>query len=196
VRRARAADLYGISRVLAAAFAEYPWTRWTVDAGSHRRRLESLQRLSLAELALPYGEVWAATDDIGRIVSAAAWMRPDVCIPPDTLQRIASVQADLEGARHPWAVRADAVIEPHRPTTPHYYLGSVGTVPTHRRLGYGAAVLQPVLERLDGEHAAASLETCGLDNVHFYRRLGFEAVSEVPTPEGGPIVIIMTRGTS
>ena len=38
-----------------------------VDAADHRRRIESLQRLVLERIVLPYGEAWIAEDDDGRV---------------------------------------------------------------------------------------------------------------------------------
>src|SRR6516225_4503597 len=46
VRRAVAADLDAAAAVLADAFADYPWTRWTVDSRRHIERVEGLQRLA------------------------------------------------------------------------------------------------------------------------------------------------------
>ncbi len=55
-------DADAIGRVLAVAFGDYLWTRWTVDGEDHSARIEALQRLAITELALPYGEVWVATE--------------------------------------------------------------------------------------------------------------------------------------
>ena len=55
VRRAADCDVDEASAVLADAFADYPWTRWTVESHRHRERVEGLQRLSMDRIALPYG---------------------------------------------------------------------------------------------------------------------------------------------
>ena len=188
VRRGEPGDAEEISQVLASAFVDYPWTRWTVDADNHVSRVESLQRLAFVELVLPFGEAWVATDE-GAVVSAALWMRPDVTVPASVWDRIAPTQSLLEGGRHVASVAAEAACTPHRPTDPHYFLGSVGTLPSHRRLGYATAALRPVLARDD----FAYLETCGADNVQFYAVLGFSVVAEVTIPGGGPTVWAMSR---
>jgi hypothetical protein len=53
--RAAAWDqLEAASLVLGEAFADYPWTRWTVDSSDHQGRVIALQRLALERLAMPY----------------------------------------------------------------------------------------------------------------------------------------------
>jgi branched-chain amino acid transport system substrate-binding protein len=60
VERAGAGDLDGIADALAAAFSDYAWTRWIVDARDHTARLRRLQELTAGRVGLPYGEVWVA----------------------------------------------------------------------------------------------------------------------------------------
>ncbi len=189
VRRADAGDAEAISALLAAAFADYAWTRWTVDSDNHGARLAALQRLALTELVLPFGEAWLAMDDAGAAVSAAMWMRPDVSVPVEVWERLAPLTAEIEGTRHVASVAAEALCEPYRPTEPHYYLGAVGTLPSHRRRGFAAAVLGPVLDRAD----PAFLETCGEGNVAFYESLGFAVTASVAVAAGGPTVWMMQR---
>jgi GNAT superfamily N-acetyltransferase len=104
------------------------------------------------------------------------------------------LQAELEGDRHAASRAAEAFLAPYRPTTPHYFLGAVGTAPALQRRGFGRAVLAPVLSRLATEGAVACLETCGNDNVAFYRTLGFAVTTEVSVPAGGPSVALMATG--
>ena len=191
VRRADAGDAEAISALLASAFADYAWTRWTVDGDDHQRRVETLQRLALTELVLPFGEAWAATDETDQIVSVAMWMRPDISVPSEVWERVAPLTAELEGARHVASMEAQAMCDPFRPTEPHYYLGAVGTLPSQQRLGYATALLEPVLRRAD----LAYLETCGESNVRFYEGLGFEVTAKVIVPNGGPTVWCMATSS-
>lgn len=189
VRRAHAGDADAISALLARAFANYAWTRWTVDSKNHEARVAALQRLALTELVLPFGEAWVATDEADDVVSAAMWMRPDVSVPVDVWAHLAPITAELEGTRHAASVAAEALCTPFRPSAPHYYLGAVGTLPSHQRRGFAAAALRPVLDRTE----PAFLETCGPENVAFYTALGFRVTAEVTVPSGGPTVSMMQR---
>jgi ribosomal protein S18 acetylase RimI-like enzyme len=192
VRRAGAADVDAASAVLADAFADYAWTRWTVEGEGHRDRIAALQRLVIERIALPYGEVWVAEDERG-VVGAAIWMVPASSVPADVRQATAAIQAELEGDRHVASARAEAACVPVRPTPPHYYLGAVGTRSDRQRSGIGAAVLQPLLDRARAEGAIAFLETSERANVAFYERLGFTVTGEIDVPDGGPHVWAMTR---
>src|SRR3954465_6870188 len=84
VRRATEADAQRIGEVLADAFGDYPWTRWTIDARDHRRRIADLQRLSLERVGLPFGQVWVATLD-DAIEAAAVWMHSASNVPAEVL---------------------------------------------------------------------------------------------------------------
>ena len=194
VRRADAADLDATSAVLADAFADYAWTRWTVAGDGHRDRIEALQRLVIERIALPYGEVWVAEDERG-VAGAAIWMVPTSSVPADVQEATAARQSELEGDRHVASARADAACVPLRPARPHYYLGAVGTRCDRQRNGIGTAVLQPLLDRARAEDAIAFLETSDRANVAFYERLGFTVTGEIDVPDGGPHVWAMARAS-
>ena len=193
VRRAAVADVDVASSVLADAFADYPWTRWTIDAGDHVSRVRRLQRLFMSRIALPYGEVWLARDDDGEVVAVAVWGLPGATVPASVSNDVETAEVVLEGARHEASLAAEAVVSGMRPSTPHYYLGAVGTRRDRQRRGHGATLLAPMLERADAEGADVFLETSSLDNVAFYERLGFVTVAEADIPDGGPHVWAMSR---
>jgi GNAT superfamily N-acetyltransferase len=193
VRRATYSDLGAASAVLADAFVDYPWTRWTVESHRHGERVEGLQRLSMDRIALPYGEVWVACDDDDNVVSVAVWMLPGSDVPAAVLNDIGTAEATLEGVRHEASVEAEVCVAQLRPTTPHYYLGAVGTRRDRQGRGLGTAVLTPILDRADREHEAVFLETSASENVNFYEGLGFVTITEMDIPDGGPHVWAMMR---
>jgi ribosomal protein S18 acetylase RimI-like enzyme len=193
VRQASLGDVDEVSEVLAAAFHDYAWTRWTVEDDNHHERIRSLQRLAMVELAFPYGQIWLSLDGGGGVASAAVWMNPGQPIPPAVLADVAARSAVLEGERHDKAAAAQSVLAPLRPATPHYYLGAVGTRPDCRRQGHGRAVLWPVLEVADRQRTDLFLETSSAANVAFYTALGFRIRGEADAPAGGPHVWAMLR---
>ena len=79
-RRAGPNDLGRASEVLGEAFADYPWTRWTVDPDDHQARIIRLQLLALENLGLAFGEVWLSSLE-HTIQSVAVWMDSAVLIP-------------------------------------------------------------------------------------------------------------------
>jgi predicted GNAT family N-acyltransferase len=179
--------------VLADAFTDYPWTRWTVEGHRHGERVEGLQRLSMDRIAVPYGEVWVACDGSDNVLSVAAWMLPNSAVPASVLNEIGAAQATLEGVRHEASVKAEAFVARLRPTVPHYYLGAVGTRRDRQQEGLGAAVLTPILDRACRENEPVFLETSASENVRFYAGLGFVTITETDIPDGGPHVWAMMR---
>lgn len=191
VRRAGIGDLDGIAQVLADAFSDYAWTRWTVDASDHRRRIEGLQRLALEHLGIPFGQVWVACT--ANTIEAAAIWTDSRCPPPEAAwAEIAGEQRALEGDRHEASRAAEEAVSRLQPELPHLYLGAVGTSTASQRQGLGAAVLAPTLAAADEEQIHAFLETSSDANLRFYARLGFDVVDEVRI-EGGPPVWAMLR---
>ena len=187
-RRASADDLVRCADVLGQAFADYPWTRWTVEADDHRRRVTALQRLALEHYGLPFGQVWVTEVD-ASIECVAVWMDSSVVVPPapsDLVER-------LEGGRHDASVAAERQIADWRPSERHYYLGAVGTTPARQRRGLATFTLAPVLAAADEEGVPAFLETSSETNVSFYERLGFQIADHRRIDGGGPDVWAMLR---
>jgi ribosomal protein S18 acetylase RimI-like enzyme len=183
IRRARAEDLDEMASVLGAAFADYPATRWTVDARDHVARVTGLQRLSLERLGLPFGEAWVAQVD-DTIVSVAVWMDSRVPIPGSVWQAMADEQRALEGDRAAASIAADQQLDGLRPTIPHLYLGAVGTVPAARNRGLARRVLDVLLAAADAEAVAVYLETSTTQNVAFYASMGFGVTERIDIAHG------------
>jgi ribosomal protein S18 acetylase RimI-like enzyme len=183
-----------VAAVLADAFSDYPWTRWTVDGRDHEQRIERLQRLALEHVGLPYGEVWVLERG-GSIEAAAVWMDSRAQVPSAAWADMAEEQRLLAGDRHEHARTAEQVVSFLRPSIPHRYLATVGTTSRTRRQGLGTAVLAPGLDAADADGTSAYLETSSSENLGFYRTLGFEVVNEVQL-EGGPPVWAMLRPTT
>ena len=188
-------DVDAAAAVLAEAFADSPWTRWTVDPERHIERIGALQRLVMERAVLPFGELWVACVAT-EVVGAAMWMHPDRIPHPAVWSSMSAETAALEGSRHDASVMAEQTLAFLKPAARHYYLGAVGVVPAHQGRGIGAELLTPVLRRADEEFVDVYLETSTESNVAFYRRLGFTTVGEHQIPDGGPHVWAMIRGAA
>jgi hypothetical protein len=88
VRRANDADLDRAAVVLGEAFADYPWTTWTVDPDDHLRRITELQRIALRSYGLGFGQVWVGLVD-GIVECAAVWMDSSVEVPASVREQTA-----------------------------------------------------------------------------------------------------------
>lgn len=192
VRHADLSDLDRASVVLGEAFADYPWTRWTVDPDNHLHRVTQLQRIALRSFGLPFGQVSVAI--MGDIVqSVAVWMDSAKAVPSNVHAEVQSITAELEGSRHEASIAAEREIAGWRPVERHYYLATVGTTPAMQRRGLAKAVLLPVLTLADDESVSAFLETSSAWNVAFYSALGFELTDHRQISGGGPDVWAMLR---
>ena len=100
-RRAGFDDLGRASEVLGEAFADYPWTRWTVDSDDHKARITRLQRLALENLGHAFlrGRCGSSTVD-GTIQSVAVWMDSAVAVPSSVFHAMEAAVAELEGSHH------------------------------------------------------------------------------------------------
>ncbi|GAA3162825.1 GNAT family N-acetyltransferase [Planomonospora alba] len=181
------------AEVLALAFEGYPWTAWTVARDGHRRRLAGLFRMTVEEVGLPYGDVWALDGDDGRMAAVAVWLRPDRPVPGEVWQRLAVREAELAGDRHAAMEAAEAACAVLRTGEPSFVLATVGVLPSRQGRGAGGAVLRPGLAEADRHGLPATLETSTPENVRLYRRLGFEVTGEVEIDGGGPRVWAMRR---
>lgn len=191
VRRATIEDLDEIALVLADAFSDYPWTRWTIDAREHRTRVEGLQRLALQHIGFPHGQVWVA-HAAGAIEAAAIWTDSRRPARHAWTDSAAAQQRALEGDRHLASQAAHDVTRRLQPDIPHLDLGVVGTRAALQRLGLGTAVLAPGLAAADQERIHAYLETSSEANLGFYRRFDFDVIDEVRIDDG-PTVWAMLR---
>ncbi|MGW4351402.1 GNAT family N-acetyltransferase [Nocardia sp. NPDC004582] len=174
------ADVPTAVDTLARAFADYPYTRYVIDADNHVERIRRYQELCLTRIAMVYGKVWIV--DEGRAV--AAWSTPDRD-PAPAFAEIAVELDELIGDRSAAAAAAEAAIEPYRPQEPGWMLHTVGVAPEHQGRGLGNAGLGPGIEAAARAGYPAFLETSSEANVRFYRHLGFEVTADIVLADNG-----------
>lgn len=191
-RRAGPDDLRPASEVLGEAFADYPWTAWTVDPDDHQARITRLQYLALENLGIPFGEVWLSGVD-GMIQSVAVWMDSAVPVPSSVHRAMDAAVAQLEGSRRDASLAAAREMEGWRPSQRHFTLAVLGTAPASQRQGLGRRTMEPGLAAADRESAGSFLETSSASNLTFYSTLGFEVVGHTCLGGHGPDVWAMFR---
>lgn len=192
IRPGEPADVDGVTDVLAAAFADYAWTRHTVAADDHLRRVRDLQRLFVERIGLPHGRVWVA-DGADGVVAAAVWTTPESTGVGEAFAELTDLLPELSGDRAAAAASAEQALAPHRPTEPVWFLATVGVHPEWQGKGLGRAILTPGLEAAEAAGVPAFLETSEPANLAFYRKLGFEITAEIPLPDNGPTTWTLRR---
>jgi ribosomal protein S18 acetylase RimI-like enzyme len=180
IRTARAADLEGVSRVLAEAFAEDPVLAGFVPAGPrHHSRMALLFAALLRSGPLPDGTVDVAVDARGGILGAAAWEAPGGIPAHRTLRQAPTFLRALGIVGSLRAAVRLRTLDRARPGLPHWRLAEVGVGAAARGLGVGSALLAHGLARVDAEGSAAYLESSTTRNRELYRRNSFAELGEL-----------------
>ena len=115
----------------------------------------------------------------GRMVGVVAASRPNQCR-PSFLQGLPMIPPILRmGRRHlrrfsEWT----SALSKFDPTEPHWHLGPVAVELAWRGTGVGSALMSAFIDKMDQRGDYAYLETDKPENVTFYRRFGFELMSE------------------
>ena len=76
---------------------------------------------------------------------------------------------------------------------PHWYLATLGVDPSRHGQGLGSMLVREGLDRADTDGARTYLETETVDNVRFYRSLGFKVVEELTVGRRRVHLWLMTR---
>ncbi|GAA0980363.1 hypothetical protein GCM10009551_021800 [Nocardiopsis tropica] len=189
VREAAVGDVERAADTLAAAFADYPFTRHTISADDHAARLREFQRLFLAEIGLPHGRVLVSEG----LDAVAVWTTPDSGGAEAVMERLLPTFVELAGDRAAAYAAAEEEMGRHRPAEPVWFLGTVGVHPGSQGRGLGRSVVAAGLREADAAGVPAFLETSAYGNVGLYESLGFAVTAEYDLPDGGPRTWSMAR---
>ncbi len=178
VRRATAADVSALARMLARAFFDDPVASWAWRADALREKaFERFQVVRLRQL-LGDEEVWTTAD----LSAAALWAPPRRWRQTwrETAQFTRAFAHPRLLARLPLVAYGWHRLElAHPPRPHHWYLAVLGTDPAAQGQGLGSAVLRPVLEQCDSDGVGAYLESSKERNIDFYARHGFRVTDEL-----------------
>lgn len=194
VRQVRKSDIAALSQALGRAFFDDPVMMWMLPDPA--RRAAGLPRMFAAMTRhhfLSEGGAEVAIDG-ADVTAAALWDPPDRW-KESRLEGLLMMPAFLRafGSRMSVGQEISEVMKEHHPQEPHWYLAVIGSDPGHRGAGFGRALMQSRLDRVDAEHAPAYLESTKPDNVPYYQRSGFEVTREIALPKGGPPIWAMWR---
>lgn len=178
VRRAAAADVPALAKMLARAFFDDPVAVWAWKArGARLPALERFHEIRLRQ-RLRDEDVWTTVG----LESAALWAAPKRwrTSPREDIQFLRPFLHPRLAHRAPLVARGMMVMERGHPRTPdHWYLAVLGTDPSAQGHGAGSAALAPVLQQCDRDGVGAYLESSKERNIDFYARHGFRVVQEL-----------------
>lgn len=193
-RHALAADLPMLSAVLARSFHNDPQMEFLLPDPATRDADLQVMFTTIASAGLRRGHTYVLANTVGAIAAAAIWSPPEVESLSDTevgpmVDAIIGRYGD-EGLMRVAAM--SEAMDANHPHDPHLYLFIVGVDSSQQGHGYGETLVAPTLAHCDATGTAAYLESSNPRNIGFYRRLGFDIVSEF-CPEGGPVFTGMWR---
>ena len=174
IRSAFIDDSGPVAAVVAAALAGYPhWVYAEPDPAARARAVSTYYRADMVDL-IGHGATEVA-EAAGRIVAAAVWVPWEAL--PDAWDGGAVELLDPPvAARLGRALEAMAAAVPEEP---HSYLDVLAVHPDWQGQGLGTLAAGPGIRRTVAAGRGCYLDTAHAENLAFYRRLGFEVVSEV-----------------
>ena len=187
-RPGRKADVAELSHALGRAFFDDPVSLWIMpDAKARATHLRKFFATVTRHHHLAGGGVEVATD--GATIGAAALWDPPGRWKQSTREQLMMLPSFAFGfgPRLAMGRRLSELFDEMKskhPEEPHWYLAVIGSDPSVRGKGYGQALMQSRLDRVDAEHAPAYLESSKTENVPYYQRFGFEVMSELVIPDG------------
>jgi ribosomal protein S18 acetylase RimI-like enzyme len=178
VLKAGAANVPGLSHLLAAAFFDDPVFNWCFPDPAPRHGILPAVFRTFIEAYLPLEETYTTQGQLAGAVCAPPGGTPD----DERLAALEKVAGEYAQRAFELSERMDAE-HPHE--SPHYYLLFLGTRPEFQSRGIGSAVLRQLLARSDREGVPAYLDATSERNKRLYLEHGFEELREVRLP-GGP----------
>ena len=123
---------------------------------------------------------------VGEGAGAALWLPPGVEADQEVLGGL--MERTIDPARLPTMFEiVDRMVRYH-PHEPHWYLPLIGVEPARQGRGYGSALLQHALQRIDADHKPAYLESSNPVNIPLYERHGFERMGTIQVGDSPPLV--------
>jgi len=187
-RPAQKADITELSHALGRAFFDDPVSIWIMpDDKSRTAHLRKFFATVTRHHHLAGGGAEVATD--GSTIGAAALWDPPGRWKQSTREQLMMLPPFLLGFGFRLTIGrklGDLLgrMKQQHPEEPHWYLAVIGSDTFVRGKGYGQALMNSRLERVDAEHAPAYLESSKAENVPYYQRFGFEVTGEIVLPNG------------
>jgi GNAT superfamily N-acetyltransferase len=187
IRTATAADISGISHILAEAFRHGPVADWLVPDAEQRYGIYYDLFSMLAAHAITTGTVHVTAE-----LSAAALWQPRIT----RLWEPAGFPERLLAATGAWAdrfVMLDTTLGAHHPGGPHHHLGYLGVHPLRQSGGIGAALLRHHHHILDAARLPAYLVAGDERSRDYYQRHRYHCEGRLTLPDRGPSLWPMWR---
>jgi ribosomal protein S18 acetylase RimI-like enzyme len=177
------ADVPEVVETLAQAFDAVPIFRWFLPDASRRADILPAFFAAMVESHLSWSQIFRWVDGS----AAAVWVPPGAQMPSaqaaELEERLPAVVGEY-GAR---MRELRPLLEPWRPTVPHWYLHFLAVRPAAQGRGRGSALLRTVLDRCDADGIPAYLDATSEDNKRLYERHNFVVRQRVTLRDSPPL---------
>jgi len=152
---------------------------------------------SLVAHGLAFGEVYTLDEPMRAV---AIWLRPQDgqaaadAEAGDTVPPFARTWPESAQQRFRLLVEHVNTVQARVITEPLWLLWWLGVEPRSQGQGFGSALIQPMLARLDVDRSSCILQTMEEHNIALYERHGFRMLAEDLVPGTGVALWTMRRG--
>jgi GNAT superfamily N-acetyltransferase len=190
-------DLDDAAAVAARAFQFDPFFEFLSPRPLLRARGLGLYWRAVISNLGPRAHVLGARRPDGRLVGVAATVEPGG-YPPSVPAQLRQMSGALRALilRPPALVTGSQYLLAVDKAHPHeelWYLALLVVDPEMQRSGIGGLLQAPMLQQADGSAHDCYLETQNADNLPYYRRFGYEVLSELRPVRKGPPLWTMRR---
>lgn len=176
IRVATESDMSQLCRTFACSFWDDPVMRWLFPDDDVFR--DGTVMAGFFQRLLAYQRSFVTSD----VVAFAAWIPPGR---PEIDGDTSTTELPPEDLLRKLIALREAITK-HTPTEEHWYLQMVGTHPDWQRRGIARRLIEQGFQWAYSDGMGVYLETETIENVSYYRHLGFEVRSEWDVAEGGP----------
>ena len=181
LRRLERAELQQAAHLLGRGMCDNPVNVRVFRITNAERRARTLERFFLPVLAGLHlrGTISGAFRE-GSLVGVCG-MAPPACCRPAVLESFCVVPSLVIGNPAATILRVMKWVGEwarRDPVEPHWHLGPVAVDPGVHGQGIGTALLTAFCSRMDDLSMLSYLETDKFENVHFYRKLGFDVIEK------------------
>ncbi len=187
IRTARESDRDAVLGTLLLAFSTDPMMRWLFpNAASYVKYYRAFAD-AFGGISIENGSCHI----YGDMQGVAMWLAPGVESDAGTMIDLAveALSPELAAQSGEFMMK---MAEYHPADEDCWYLNTIGVDPSQQNKGVGAALINEMTNKLDGDGCMAYLESSNPQNVSLYLRHGFEVVGQIQLGDS-PIMTAMAR---
>jgi ribosomal protein S18 acetylase RimI-like enzyme len=173
VTKATSDDYERVINTVSFAFARDPVVRWFYPQPHDFLRYWPRFVEAFGGAAFAHDGAWYA----GEFAAGALWLPPDVH--PDGEAIDGLLQESVSPEQYEVSMGLFEELDRYHPTEPFWHLTFLAVDPFQQGNGFGTALLQETLRRVDEAGMVAALESTNIANVPLYERFGFEVTGEI-----------------